>query len=242
MIKPKANTRSIPATHLGKGGEQKELRGRPRVRPLKGALVSVSSVIPIPNLICFQYNPESLKRRVKPNFYGGGERPEPARFSAAPEETIDLEIQIDATDYMDGGGLLAKVQGIRPQIASLEQLAYPSLVSLAQNQTLLSASTKGAVPIPSARTLLVFGATRVIPIRITGLDITEELFDSMLNPIRAKVGLSMEVITYSQVYKTEPLFAAHVLYQGTVDAAALAAKLQAAKELAASALEKMRGD
>jgi len=202
---------------------------------MKGALVSISSVIPIPSLIRFQYNPEKLSRSVKPTFYSGGgsgDRPEPARFGGAPTETISLEAQLDATDGMESGSLMTKTMGIRPQMAALELFAYPSLVTVATNAGLLSSGTVEAVPVPAARTLMVFGVTRIVPIRITSIDVTEEMFDSMLNPIRATVSLSMDVVSYSQVYPSEPLFAAHVAYQGVMEAQALAFKAQEAMWLA----------
>ena len=38
--------------------------------------------------------------------------------------------------------------------------------------------------------LFVFGPKRIVPVRITELSITEEAFDTNLNPIRAKVSLN----------------------------------------------------
>ena len=46
--------------------------GSPRV--LKGALVSVDPLVPIPNVIVFQYNPDTLTRTLKPRSAGGGAR------------------------------------------------------------------------------------------------------------------------------------------------------------------------
>jgi hypothetical protein len=44
--------------------------GSPRV--LKGALVSVDPLLPIPNVIIFQYNPDTLTRTLKPRTAGAG--------------------------------------------------------------------------------------------------------------------------------------------------------------------------
>lgn len=201
---------------------------------LKGALVSVSSPIPLPSLIRFQYNPEKLTRKVSPAFYSGGSsRPEPARFGGAPSETIDLEAKFDATDGMESGSLLTKASGIKPQLSALELYAYPSLIAVGKDLKLYKDGKVGAVPVPASRTLLIFGMTRIVPIRITSVSITEELFDSNLNPIRATANLSMEVISYSQsTNPKEPLSVAFLAYQAVMEAQALALKAQEALWLA----------
>lgn len=201
---------------------------------LKGALVSVSSVVPIPSLIRFQYNPQELSREVKPALYSGsGGRSEPARFSGAPTETISLKARVDATDGLASGSTITKTMGIRPQLAALELFAYPSLAAVAKDTLLYSEGTVGAVPVPAARTLLIFGMTRIVPIRITSISITEQLFDSNLNPVRAEVTLSTEVVSYSHVTDPkEPLNLAFLAYQGVLEAQALELKTQEAVWLA----------
>jgi len=42
-------------------------------RLIKGALISMNPVIPIPNVILFQYNPDTLTRRLEARSSGGGE-------------------------------------------------------------------------------------------------------------------------------------------------------------------------
>ena len=46
-----------------------------------------------------------------------------------------------------------------------------------------------------ALTVFVFGPKRIAPVRITEFSITEEAFDTALNPIRAKVSLGMRVLS-----------------------------------------------
>lgn len=48
-------------------------------------------------------------------------------------------------------------------------------------------------------TLFVWGPKRILPVRISGLTINEEAFDTDLNPIRAKVSLEMAVLSYSDL-------------------------------------------
>ena len=51
----------------------------------------------------------------------------------------------------------------------------------------------------SALTLFVWSVQRVLPVRITELSITEEAFDTNLNPLRAKVSLGMRVLTVNDL-------------------------------------------
>jgi len=49
-------------------------------------------------------------------------------------------------------------------------------------------------------------------VRITSLSITEEAYDTLLNPIRAKVDLTLQVLSYFDLKITNPgyqLFLAH---------------------------------
>ena len=51
------------------------------------------------------------------------------------------------------------------------------------------------LPIEAPLTLFVWSKQRVVPVRITDLSVTEEAFDSNLNPIRAKVSLGLRVLS-----------------------------------------------
>ncbi len=63
--------------------------GSPRV--LKGALVGIDPATPIPSVIIFQYNPDTLTRSLKPRSPGGeGARAEAQRLTGPPEETIKV--------------------------------------------------------------------------------------------------------------------------------------------------------
>jgi hypothetical protein len=55
------------------------------------------------------------------------------------------------------------------------------------------------VPPEAPLTLFVWGLKRVVPVRIKTLTITEQAFDPALNPIRAKVTLAMDVLTYQDL-------------------------------------------
>ena len=60
--------------------------------------------------------------------------------------------------------------------------------------------------------LFVWGPQRVLPVRLTSLSITEEAYDPLLNPIRAKAELSLNVLSYHDLGVLHPghwLFLAH---------------------------------
>jgi hypothetical protein len=54
-------------------------------------------------------------------------------------------------------------------------------------------------PVEAPLTVLVLGVRRVLPVRVTELSVTEEAFDTSLNPIRAKVNLSVRVLTVNDL-------------------------------------------
>ena len=92
--------------------------GSPRVR--KGGLVSVDPLVPIPNVIIFQYNPDTLTRTLKPRTAGSGAaRAEAQLLTGPPEETIKVDVEIDATDQLEQNDGVAGTLGIYPQISAL---------------------------------------------------------------------------------------------------------------------------
>jgi len=46
--------------------------------------------------------------------------------------------------------------------------------------------------------LLVWGKSRVVPVKLTSFSVSEEGYDTRLNPIAAKVELGMQVLTYME--------------------------------------------
>ncbi len=51
------------------------------------------------------------------------------------------------------------------------------------------------LPIEAPLTLFVWSKQRIVPVRVTDLSVTEEAFDTALNPIRAKVSIGMRVLS-----------------------------------------------
>ena len=61
--------------------------------------------------------------------------------------------------------------------------------------------------------LFVWGRGRVIPVRVQEFSITEEAFDSALNPVRAKVSLGLRVLSTDDLgfqHKGGALFLNHL--------------------------------
>jgi hypothetical protein len=189
----------------------------PNVSPLlrKGAIVLLDATTGVPlDTINLQYNPDSITRSLKPQSVGEeADRSEILRLKGPPIETIDCEIEIDATNQLADGDSTAMRLGIQPRLSALELLVYPSSAVLIANEVLSLAGTIEILPMESALTVFVWSTTRITPVRITDLKITEEAFDPQLNPIRAKVSLNMRVLNINDVGFLTPAGALYMIYQ-----------------------------
>lgn len=187
--------------------------GSPRL--VKGAIVGVDAMNPLASVVVFQYNPDTMTRSLEARSTGGGDtsdRSEAFRLTGPPKETISLNIEVDATDQLEQADPLALIAGISPTLSALEMLLYPKSLTVIANSTLAQAGNIEIIPPEAPLTLFVWGATRVLPVRITGLNITEEAYDPSLNPIRAKVDLKLTVLSYADLKLTNPghsLFMVH---------------------------------
>jgi hypothetical protein len=175
-----------------------------------------------PSVITFQYNPDEVTRSLKPQPVSEEpDRTEIFRLKGPPIETIRCTVEIDATDQLAASEPTALNYGIQPQLAALELLVYPASTVLIANEVLSYLGTIEILPMESALTVFVWSKTRVTPVLITDLDITEEAFDTQLNPIRAKVALGMRVLNVNDVGFITPAGALYMVYQ--VEKEALAA-------------------
>lgn len=183
--------------------------GSPRI--LKGAVVAYTLPALIPKVIVFQYNPEQVTRSLSPRTAeagAGGGRGEANRTDGPPDETIALSVEIDAADQLelpDDNATTVEV-GLHPVLAALEGLVYPPFPIVVANQVLanLGGSFIQGEPVPL--TLLVWGPARVLPVRVQSLSITEQAFDTRLNPINAKADLGLKVLTYRDLQLTDPAY------------------------------------
>jgi hypothetical protein len=128
---------------------------------------------------------------------------EALRLKGPPIETIKLDAEIDATDQLErpneGSNSVAVENGIAPYLAVLETIVYPTSAHLQDNNSQAQMGTLEVIPLQSPLTIFVWSKNRVMPVRITDFSITEEAFDITLNPIRAKVSLSLRVLSINDL-------------------------------------------
>ena len=194
--------------------------GSPRL--MKGAIIGVDKANPLAGVIVFQYNPDTLTRTLTAQTVGGeANRGEALRLKGPPQETIRLDVEIDATDQLERANPVAVSLGIHPTLASLEMLLYPKSAVMIANEVLAAAGMIEVLPPEAPLTLLVWGPARVLPVRLTEFSITEEAFDTLLNPIRAKVSLGMRVLTYHDLGLTSVGGALFMVHQVAKEAMAM---------------------
>jgi hypothetical protein len=171
-------------------------------RIIKGgiALLNPNSFAVI-RVIALQYNPDSLTRSLQVQGAGGeaGDHMEALRLKGPPIETIKLEAEIDAVDQLEGADARTVMLGIHPQLALLESTVYPSSAQLVQSHSIASSGGLEIAPAQAPLTLLIWSAARILPVRLTDFSITEEAFDTALNPIRAKISLGMRVLSVNDL-------------------------------------------
>jgi len=202
--------------------------GSPRL--MKGALIGVDPLNPLGAVVVFQYNPDTMTRKLEPRAVAAeGDRGEAFRLTGAPKETITLSIEIDATDQLEQANPLAIATGIYPTLAALEIMLYPKSAVVLINSALAVAGTIEVIPAESPMTLFVWGPQRVLPVRVTSFSITEEAHDQLLNPIRAKVELSLAVLSYQDLPLLSAgrvMFLAHHIVKEVMAATNLFSNLQ----------------
>jgi hypothetical protein len=168
-------------------------------RLLKGGLVQMDPGSGrVLRVIALQYNPDTLTRTLQVQATGDtGDRSTALRLKGAAVETIKIEAEIDAAERLNDPASNPDVVklGIHPELAALEELVQPRADDLQANNALAGAGVLEVLPLEAPLTLFVWSKQRVVPVRVTDLSITEEAFDVSLNPIRAKVSLSLRVLS-----------------------------------------------
>jgi hypothetical protein len=200
---------------------------------LKGALIQFSApmLVPIPNIIIFQYNPETMTRQVipwKPKEAALAEDTNAADAAASevvdglaqpfdPQETFSLTLELDATDALEEPSThpIATIAGVADRISAMEMLCYPPgpsalggllnvSVSVSIGGVSLGAMTADAVPKTQVPVVLFFwGPGRIVPVRITTFSVEEQQYSPLLYPIRAKVSLGMTVLNENHLGNAE---------------------------------------
>lgn len=173
-------------------------------RLAKGAIVAFRPPLPIPSVIVFQYNPETLSRSVEARTTEGEGGTETFRLAGVPKEKITVEASLDAADDLEQGDSVAETNGLTPRLAALETLLYPEYATTIANTVLMAIGTIEVLPAKSPFTVFIWGKNRILPVRLASLSITEEAYDPALNPIRAKVGMELQVLTTQDLKSSHP--------------------------------------
>ena len=161
----------------------------------KGALVAISSDYPdpfhypIPSLFGFQYNPDKLTRTLsypEDETSTGFDKTKEAR--EVPTEIISLTLELDASDNLEKEQELTMKYGLHPSLAALESLMYPDTSEDREENPFV--------------VFFIWGRNRILPVRLLSMVVSEESFDPTLNPIRAKIDLSMKVLRHSDFMRS----------------------------------------
>jgi hypothetical protein len=183
---------------------------------LKSGLVLVDyDTGAVQRVISMQYNPETLTRTLQVQGVGpeSGPHVDQMRLKGPPIETFKFEASIDAADQLDIGDPLTSASGIAPQLAALETVIYPTSAQLQQAYAMAQQGTLEIVPMDAPLTLFVWSKDRIVPVKITEFSITEEMFDSNLNPITAKVNISLRVLTIDDIDFSSVAGSIYLTYQ-----------------------------
>jgi hypothetical protein len=207
-------------------------------RTIRGAILAVRTTSPLPRIVVFQYNPDTVTRTLRPRATPAEERVAPGdanRLAGAPVETFSMTVEIDATDQLEARNPVAAITGISPHLAALELLMYPPVSDVISRAVLLAGGTVELSPPETPLTILVWGPSRVVPVQLDSLAITEQAFDQALNPTRASVELSAQVLSYNDLQVTDggySVFLAHqllkesvALYASAIEMSAFAARI-----------------
>jgi hypothetical protein len=202
-------------------------------RTKRGALVVMARPIPSTRTIVFQYNPTTVRRRLEPQTTGAdrASRSSPLMYTGAPIETLELEVEIDAGDQQAFANGPQSTLSIQPQLAAIELLLYPSSSQVSSSEALLAAGTLEIGRYLAPTVLFVWGSQRVIPVRVTSYAITEEAFDGELNPIRARVTLALQAVSYSDTLSSDPSYSLFMAYQSLKESQAADGYAQAGTDL-----------
>lgn len=188
--------------------------GSPRL--VKGAIIGLDPLNPLASVVVFQYNPDSMTRKLEARASGGADgadRAEAFRLAGPPRETITLNVEVDAADQLEQGNPLAMASGVAPMLAALEMLLYPKSAGVIANLALAQAGNIEIIAPEAPLTLFVWGPARVLPVRVTGFGISEEAYDTRLNPIRARVDLTLHVLSYVDLKLGNPGHTLFMAYQ-----------------------------
>jgi hypothetical protein len=155
-------------------------------------------------VIPFRFNPETLSRSFQVEQGRSGSGTEGAARAAkggrgegadaasgALKQSFNVQVRFDFDDRHEVARDLPSELGIAPEIAALESLMYPA-------ESPADRTGDGSEPVRARSqrmtVLFVWGRKRVLPVRVTAMSVNETRFNAELNPLRAEVDVSLEVL------------------------------------------------
>jgi hypothetical protein len=192
---------------------------------LHGAFVQFTDTFPrpVPRVIVFQFNPETMTHSWQPAKAAEGTPSQPSgplAVAGSPEESFSFTLVMDANEVIADGGAgeqLATKSGVYSPLAALEMLLFPTAapntalvgsVSLPSNGVALDGASASKLTPPTRSVpagilplvLFVWGPGRIVPVRVAQLTITEQLYDSdLLNPTHAEAQIQLKVLTREEL-------------------------------------------
>ena len=170
---------------------------------MRGALIEYGSDFmgPIPNVVIFQFNPETLSRTIQiPPRPATATSRETTQAGEPSVEKITLKASFSAADEFGDNKVLARLFGVGTRLAALEKMVYPSndLLALIGAALGLGGDSGGddRQPMPRQklpRILFIWGPLKILPVVLESMSITEQQYDFLLNPVQAEVSLTMAV-------------------------------------------------
>jgi hypothetical protein len=153
-------------------------------------------------VIPFRFNPETLSRAFQVEQgktgsgtdakKGAGKSDQGADAAGGTvKQSLTVQVRFDFDDRHQGLDGLPAELGILPEVSALESLLFPA-------ETASDANSDGKEPVKAKKerptVLFVWGKKRVLPVRITGMNVNETRFNAELNPTRAEVDVALEVM------------------------------------------------
>ncbi len=177
---------------------------------LRGALIEYGSGLigPIPNVVIFQFNPETMTRTMQvPERPAASNDRENSQAGDRVYETVSFKALFAAADLLNDDKVLARAFGIGPQLAALEKMVNASSLLAGKIGEALdkiggalgiggSDSGGASQPIPREKypkVLFIWGLTRIVPVTINAMRISELEYDALLNPTRAEVEIEVGI-------------------------------------------------
>lgn len=176
----------------------------------RGALIEYGSDFmgPIPNVVIFQFNPETLTREIQiPERPTGAGSRESHQAGEIPIEKINLVAKFSAADELGDNDQMVRAFGVGTRLSALEKMVHPKgifsgMITAAVDRigdAIRRRQEEGAsLPVPREnypRILFIWGVTRILPVVIDSMSIEEKKYDNLLNPVEAEVTIGMTVLT-----------------------------------------------